>query len=198
MAIEITDEFEAALGALDAGENLLLTGRAGTGKSTLLRHFIERGNEQNLLVTAPTGVAALNIGGLTIHKAFGFWPGLYPDDLGLDGPYHPSARTTAVLKAMDILVVDEVSMVRADLFDMMDLALKRIRESDKPYGGVQLVLVGDLLQLPPVLPDYERDTFLQHWDTPTSSPPGASRTSSWPRSSCKRSGGRPTRSSWRS
>ncbi|MGP6172542.1 AAA family ATPase [Corynebacterium sp. A21] len=166
MGIHITEEFKHALEALESRKNVLLTGRAGTGKSTLLRMFIERNTHRNLLITAPTGVAALNIGGTTIHKTFGFRPGLYPDDLQPGGSYFPSARVTAVLEAVDVLVVDEISMVRADLFDMMDIALRRIRTSDTPFGGVQLVLVGDLLQLPPVLPDYERDMFLKFWDTP--------------------------------
>lgn len=166
MDIQMTEEFTVTLKYLEAGENVLMTGRAGTGKSTLLRTFIGRIGGQKYLVTAPTGVAALNVEGYTIHRAFGFRPGMYPDDIAPGGSYQPSASVTTVLKFLDVLIVDEISMVRADLFDMMDRALRRIRQTEVPFGGVQLVLVGDLLQLPPVLPDYERDQFLLHWDTP--------------------------------
>ncbi|MGP5114327.1 AAA family ATPase [Corynebacterium casei] len=166
MAITITDEFQDALNRINAAKNVLLTGKAGTGKSTLLRTFLDSVEEKNVLVTAPTGVAALNVGGFTIHKAFGFRPGMYPDDLKSGGKYHASSATAKLLQSVDILVVDEISMVRADLFDMMNLSLQRLRKDTRPFGGVQLVLVGDLLQLPPVVTDDESRLFTEHWDSP--------------------------------
>lgn len=162
-SILITDKFRRALDLMRAGENVLLTGKAGTGKSTLLRMYLENeASDKQILVTAPTGVAALNIGGFTIHRTFGFRPGMFPDDLSADGQWWPKS----VLKAADVLVIDEISMVRADLFDMMDIALRRSRRNNKPFGGIQLILVGDLLQLPPVITASETEFFETRWSSP--------------------------------
>lgn len=163
--IQMTGEFRSALDLIAAGRNVLISGKAGTGKSTLLRLFLEHTGSRKVLVTAPTGVAAHNVDGFTIHRSFGFRPGMYPTDVEPGGSWRPPA-TRALLAEIDTLVVDEISMVRADLFDMMDRALRRIRGNDVPFGGVQLVLVGDLLQLPPVVEDAEREAFTRIWSTP--------------------------------
>src|SRR5699024_2271224 len=95
-----------------------------------------------------------------------FRPGMYPDDIKPGGQYRASANTAKIMQSLDILVVDEISMVRADLFDMMNLALQRLRKDDRPFGGVQLVLVGDLLQLQPVVTELEDKLFAEHWYSP--------------------------------
>lgn len=166
MSITITSEFESALESINSGRHVLISGKAGTGKSTLLRTYLESLPSENVLVTAPTGVAALNVEGFTIHKAFGFRPGMYPDDLKPGGEWHPSSQVRNVLKVIDVLVIDEISMVRADLFEMIDIALRSIRRSEQAFGGAQLVLVGDLLQLPPVVTNSESEIFSTRWESP--------------------------------
>lgn len=165
MPITITPEFEAVLKTIAEGKNVFITGKAGTGKSTLLKQFIQDARNKNILVTAPTGVAALNINGVTVHKAFGFRPGQFPDDI--KSKRYPSSHIVkATLKILDILVIDEVSMLRAEIFDMIDIALRKVRKTTIPFGGVQLVLVGDLLQLPPVVEDEEEKIFREQWKSP--------------------------------
>lgn len=175
MSITVTAEFQAALDNIAQGKNVLISGKAGSGKSTLLRLFLKqvedgKKDEQDgtpiVLITAPTGVAAQNIDGFTIHKSFGFRPGMYPDAIEQRGQWNPSADVQRTLRAIDTLVIDEISMVRADLFDMIDCALRKIRANSQPFGGVQLILVGDLLQLPPVIEDRERDLYFARWETP--------------------------------
>lgn len=140
------------------GASVFITGRAGTGKSTLLSLIREQHLERATAVVAPTGVAALNVEGETVHSFFGFRPSLDPQLR----EYRPPAR----LADVDLLIVDEVSMARADLIDMMDTALRRGRRSDEPFGGVQLVLVGDLYQLPPVVADHDADVLLRSYSSP--------------------------------
>lgn len=160
----LTEEFSRALEILAAGDNLFLTGKAGTGKSTLIRHFMA-GTERRVVVAAPTGIAALNVDGYTIHRLFGFAPTTtLPDVRG--GNYYPR-RFARTLQALDTLIIDEASMVRADLFDMLVAALERFGPMPhRPFGGVQLVLVGDLFQLPPVVPAAEAEYFSTHYATP--------------------------------
>jgi len=124
--------------------NLFLTGRAGTGKTTLLRRFLDEAGEE-AVVLAPTGVAAMNIGGQTIHSFFKFPPRLLePTDI-------KRLRNGRVFRAMKTLVIDEISMVRADMLDAIDKSLKLNRGSKRPFGGVRMILSGDLHQLPPVV-----------------------------------------------
>jgi len=141
-----TPEFEAALQFLDDGcGHLFVTGRAGTGKSTLLRLIRDKLQEEAVVV-APTGLAAVNVGGQTIHSFFGFPPRLIaPDDIR-------RSRNGRVMRKMRFLIIDEVSMVRSDLMWAIDQSLRVNRgRSKEPFGGVRLLLFGDLHQLPPVV-----------------------------------------------
>ncbi len=146
------------MGTVDGGASVFITGRAGTGKSTLLSMIRDRHRDRAAVVVAPTGVAALNVVGETIHRFFGFRPSL--------GPQLRDYRPPDRLAEVDMLIIDEVSMARADLVDMMDTALRRARRSAESFGGVQMVLVGDLYQLPPVVADHDADVLLSSYSSP--------------------------------
>ena len=124
--------------------NLFLTGRAGTGKTTMLRQFLEMAGDK-AVVLAPTGVAAMNAGGQTIHSFFKLPPRLIePGDI-------KRLRSTRLIKAVETVIIDEISMVRADMLDAIDRSLKLNRMNKRPFGGVRMILAGDLHQLPPVV-----------------------------------------------
>ncbi len=160
----LTDEFRHALELLAGGENVFLTGKAGTGKSTLIRLFTAD-TDRNVVVVAPTGIAALNVDGYTIHRLFGFRPTTTLDDVR-SGEYRPG-RFAKTLASLQTLIIDEASMVRADVFDMVAQALSRFGpEPGTPFGGVQIVLVGDLYQLPPVVTEGEAEFFSTTYETP--------------------------------
>jgi hypothetical protein len=162
--LTFTPEFSEALTRLHRGDSLFLTGKAGTGKSTLIREF-RATTDRKVVVVAPTGVAALNVNGYTIHRLFSFRPGTTIDDIR-KGSYFP-ARFVSALRELDTLVIDEASMVRADLFDMVAAALERFGpRRGVLFGGVQIVLVGDLFQLPPVVLDGEKEFFAGRYKSP--------------------------------
>jgi ATP-dependent DNA helicase PIF1 len=152
-------EFEAspgireALAAIDAREPaILISGRAGTGKTTLIRYIRQRPGGETTAVVAPTAVAALNAGAQTIHSFFHL-PPLLVDARNL----RQSERNFGQLyRRMKSLIIDEISMVRADILDAVDVRLRQIRENPNPFGGVQLIFVGDFLQLPPVIQTEDR------------------------------------------
>jgi hypothetical protein len=136
---------------------IFLTGKAGTGKSLLLQYFRQK-STKNIVVCAPTGVAALNIGGQTIHSLFKIPPELIKkDSLKVD------AKTAKLLKYVDVVIIDEISMVRPDLMDGIDYILRKARESMVPFGGVQLIMFGDLYQLPPVVQKDLKDYFAKNY-----------------------------------
>jgi hypothetical protein len=160
----LTDEFRHALDLLAGGKHVFLTGKAGTGKSTLIRQFMAQ-TDRAVVVVAPTGIAALNVDGYTIHRLFGFRTTTTLNDVR-GGAYRPG-RFTKTLASLDTLIVDEASMVRADVFDMVAAALSRFGpQPGTPFGGVQIVLVGDLYQLPPVVSEGEAGYFSTTYETP--------------------------------
>lgn len=164
LGLTFTTEFTEALTRLHRGDSLFLTGKAGTGKSTLIREFLAT-TERKVVVAAPTGIAALNVDGHTIHNLFSFRPETRFEEVR-SGRYFP-ARFAPTLRELDILVIDEASMIRADLFDMLAAALQRFGpRRGAPFGGVQLVLVGDLFQLPPVVQDSEKEFFTTRYESP--------------------------------
>jgi ATP-dependent DNA helicase PIF1 len=137
--------------------NIFVTGRAGTGKSTLLSYLVEN-TQKNVAVCAPTGVAALNVGGVTIHSLFGFPFGILGEH---DIARHLNRRTREVLAALDVLVIDEVSMVNADLMDAISKSMGIARGRRKiPFGGAQIVMFGDPYQLSPVPGSNEERAYM--------------------------------------
>lgn len=143
--LELSSDFKNALDLIEnEGKHLFITGRAGTGKSTLLQLF-RNTTKKKTVVLAPTGIAALNVKGQTIHSFFGFPPKpLEPHEI-------KKRRKRSLYKKMELLIIDEISMVRADLLDNIDRFLRINREIPLPFGGVQVVFFGDLFQLPPVV-----------------------------------------------
>jgi ATP-dependent DNA helicase PIF1 len=159
-----TAEFTRALELLASGSHLFLTGKAGTGKSTLVRTFMAE-TDRTVMVVAPTGIAALNVDGYTVHRLFGFTPTTTLDEIR-SGRYYPG-RFAKVVATLETLIIDEASMVRADLFDAVAAALERFGPSPgTPFGGVQIVLVGDLYQLPPVVHEADAGHLAAQYDTP--------------------------------
>ena len=157
--------------------SVFLTGKAGTGKTTLLREIIET-THKNTVVVAPTGIAALNAGGVTIHSMFQLpFGGFIPDNSAPDFSESTKFETKAtlrrhfkmsglkksVIRNMELLIIDEVSMLRADLLDAMDFMMQTVRKRNQPFGGVQVLFIGDLLQLPPVIRDDEWYTLKKYY-----------------------------------
>jgi len=169
--MEITSEAKQILQFINQTNcSIFLTGKAGTGKTTLLRNIIQT-TYKNTVVVAPTGIAALNAGGVTIHSMFqlpfgGFIPEYtagssisqhqkFETKNTLVKHFKMSGQKKAVMLNMELLIIDEVSMLRADLLDAIDFMLRKVRRKDKPFGGVQVLFIGDLLQLPPVVKNEE-------------------------------------------
>ena len=145
---------------------VFLTGKAGTGKTTFL-HDIRGRTHKRLIVTAPTGVAAINAGGVTLHSFFQlpFGPFL-PGNETHDGRHRFSREKKNIIASLDLLIIDEISMVRADLLDGVDSILRRYRRSERPFGGVQLLMIGDLHQLAPVVKESEWQLLKHQYESP--------------------------------
>ncbi len=163
--LDFNEQFQKVYELLEnTAQSVFITGKAGTGKSTLLRYFRDN-TSKNIVVLAPTGVAAVNIQGQTIHSFFRFKP-----DITLDGVGAIKIRKSQreVYQQLDAIVIDEISMVRADLLDCVDAFLRlHGRSKGKPFGGVQMIMIGDLYQLPPVVASSEeREMFKTVYASP--------------------------------
>jgi GTPase SAR1 family protein len=184
---EVEEHTETEMAALAArfvnstARNVFLTGKAGTGKTTFLHRLATRTHKRYVIV-APTGIAALNAGGVTIHSQFLLPFGSFvperrlPDDVGAYGNFHDRDTLNRrhplnqlrrnVLRALDLLIIDEVSMLRADLLDAIDHRLRSVRQRyDQPFGGVQVLFIGDLYQLPPIVKDEEWSVLRRFYDS---------------------------------
>jgi len=161
--IELNKQFLTALELMEhTRRHLLITGRAGTGKSTLLEYF-RRHTDKRAVFLAPTGVAAVNIHGQTIHSFFGFKPNVTPTSIRKIR----SKKRASLYQKLGSIVIDEISMVRADLLDCVERFLKlHGPEKDQPFGGVQMIFIGDLYQLPPVVTSREKELFRDHYKSP--------------------------------
>ena len=148
------------------GRSFFITGKAGTGKTTLLKEIYNesKARGKNIVVAAPTGVAAMNAGGQTIHSLFGLNTTVFvPGETG--GWYHRMDKVRVnVIKKLDILIIDEISMVRCDVMDMIDLRLQHYKRNNKPFGGIQVILFGDLFQLPPVVDNRDKELLYSHYE----------------------------------
>ena len=147
------------------GRSVFLTGKAGTGKTTFLREVVESSSKR-VVVVAPTGIAAINAGGVTIHSFFQLPLHPYIPGVKVESKFAFSKEKRSIIRTIDILVIDEISMVRSDLLDAVDSVLRRFRDRSKPFGGVQLLMIGDLQQLTPVVTDEEAQLLSNYYTTP--------------------------------
>ena len=161
-SIDINPEFRKALDIMEnSSRHLFITGKAGTGKSTLLDYFRQT-TDKEVAVLAPTGVAALNIQGQTIHSFFNFKPGVTPEKIK-----KVAGNEGGVYKAFNTIIIDEVSMVRADILDCIEKFLRLNGPYRKQwFGGIQMIFIGDLYQLPPVVTTAEKEIFTHRYETP--------------------------------
>ncbi|MGG5506962.1 MULTISPECIES: helix-turn-helix domain-containing protein [unclassified Myroides] len=160
-------------------QSIFLTGKAGTGKTTLLKEIVSS-THKNTVIVAPTGIAALNAGGVTIHSFFHFPLAAFIPDavnppifseyvkfenrVSIKKHFRMSNTRRSLFRNLELLIVDEVSMLRADVLDAMDFMLQTIRRNKQPFGGVQLLFIGDLLQLPPVVKNEEWEVLRRYYD----------------------------------
>jgi len=147
-------------------QHVFLTGKAGTGKTTFLRHVVKT-THKRAVVAAPTGVAAINAGGVTLHSLFqlSFEPFL-PNGGKKEEYTRFSKAKLDVIQRMELLIIDEVSMLRADTLDAIDATMRGVRRNSVPFGGVQMLYIGDMFQLPPVVKNEEWNLLKKHYETP--------------------------------
>ena len=147
------------------GKSIFLTGKAGTGKTTFLKH-VKTHSTKRMVVVAPTGVAAINAEGVTIHSFFQLPLSPYIPGSSMKQKYDFSKEKRKIIASLDLLVIDEISMVRSDLLDAIDAVLRRFRDRYKPFGGLQLLMIGDLQQLTPVVTPEDAEILNLYYDTP--------------------------------
>ena len=147
------------------GRSIFLTGKAGTGKTTFLKTVVERSKKRSIVV-APTGVAAINAGGVTIHSFFQLPFTPYVPNAHIKSKFDFGKEKRRIIASLDLLIIDEISMVRSDLLDAIDSVLRRFRDRYKPFGGVQLLMIGDLQQLTPVVTPEDEVLLKSYYDTP--------------------------------
>ena len=147
------------------GKSVFLTGKAGTGKTTFLRKVVEE-SRKRVVVVAPTGIAAINAGGVTIHSFFQLPLHPFIPGAKIESKFAFSKEKRSIIKTMDLLIIDEISMVRSDLLEAVDSVLRRFRNRFKPFGGVQLLMIGDLQQLTPVITDEEFQLLAPYYSSP--------------------------------
>lgn len=157
--VELNEQFKKALNLMEnSSRSVFITGKAGTGKSTLLEYFRQI-TKKKIVVLAPTGVAVINVKGETIHSFFGFKP-----DITIDKIKKVNKKKLKIFKKLDTIAIDEISMVRADLLDCVDYFLRLNLENQKPFGGVQMIFIGDLYQLPPVVTSSRKELFHNYYE----------------------------------
>ena len=149
----------------NTGKSIFLTGKAGTGKTTFLKTIVEKSRKRPIVV-APTGVAAINAGGVTIHSFFQLPFTPYVPGAKLESKFDFGREKRKIIASIDLLIIDEISMVRADLLDAIDTVLRRFRDHYQPFGGVQLLMIGDLAQLTPVVTAEDEQILKPYYDTP--------------------------------
>lgn len=147
------------------GRSIFLTGKAGTGKTTFLKAVMERSRKRPIVV-APTGVAAINAGGVTIHSFFQLPFSPYVPGAKVESKFDFGKEKRKIIVSSDLLIIDEISMVRADLLDAIDAVLRRFREHGQPFGGMQLLMIGDLAQLTPVVTPEDERMLKPYYETP--------------------------------
>lgn len=149
----------------NTSRSIFLTGKAGTGKTTFLKKVVECSRKRPIVV-APTGVAAINAGGVTIHSFFQLPFSPYVPGAKIESRVDFSKEKRKIIASIDLLIIDEISMVRADLLDAIDMVLRRFRDHSQPFGGVQMLMIGDLAQLTPVVTPEDERMLKPYYDTP--------------------------------
>ena len=166
METKTNDELRIAWDFVEhTGRSIFLTGKAGTGKTTFLKTVVEQSKKRSIVV-APTGVAAINAGGMTIHSFFQLPFTPYVPNARIKSKFDFGKEKRRIIASLDLLIIDEISMVRSDLLDAIDSVLRRYRDHYKPFGGVQLLMIGDLQQLTPVVTPEDEALLKPYYDTP--------------------------------